>query len=295
MYKLIITTLSLLLFACISVLPAFSQGARLVAPEPPEAVEIQASKLHDRPSGGSDGFTMVFFTPLSVEEALSFYTKHVGDMQEVDAGSEYRADLMEINFKKSGVLKVYDIPRRPGVTVKSVRTLERRSCTSEFFGQFRKMSNALDQYSRQDVNNLCKQYGYLELAHYGYSDKRGIDGKQYTNDEVLYREYLKELDKDAGKVMSAEEKTAKAQRLMQQGKMDEARALFEEAAQMQMEGQQQIMQQIQTGKRTAEDNWDEWLEFLKELDTMIYPTVVFIDIHPSDWPDDEWIHESIEW
>lgn len=300
MHKLITATILLSTLAFIAGLPATSQDLKMVAPKPPDAVEADISDLRDIPGGGGAGFTRVFHTPLSVEEAVAFYNRQIGNMTEIEKGINYRADIIEINFKQLGVLKVYDIPRRPGITVKSVRSLKQRNCFSDYFKSFRDMANSLEHYTRKDFNDLCERFGYLELAYYGYSDRTGADGKQLTRDEVLYREYVKKLDPDAGKIMTAEELVIEAQRLMEQGRMDEAKAVLEKAAHMQQEGMQHMMKQdieqlSEKEKKPAKDNWSEWLEFFKELDTMIYPAIVFIDVHPSNWPDDEWLHESIEW
>ncbi len=273
-----------------------SQEERLVAPEPPEAIEVSDFPPRSITGGGSEMFTRVFFTPLPVEDVTAFYRNNVGDMQPVIQGKEYRADLIDLEFKEVAVLKVYSLPRKPGVTVKCVRTLKRDYCSSDYFNKFRDMASNLDQYSRKDYTDLCEQYGYLEIGYYGYCDER----ENMTKDESLYREYFKELEPEMGKAMTAEEMSKQAQQLIQEGRMDEARELLEKAAKLQQDAYMHAMgddptQMMHQGQKDIKDNWEEWLEFLKELDGMIMPTVVFIDTHPSEWTQDEWIHKSIEW
>ena len=269
------------------------QNEQLVAPEPPEAVEAKDFPSRSIAGGGSEMFTRVFYSPLTVEDVTDFYRNETGNLKVVEQGKEYRADLIDIEFKQLGVLKVYDLPRNPGITIKCAKTLERERCSSDYFSHFGDMASNLDQYSRQDYNNLCEQYGYLELGFYGYSDNN------LTKDEVLYRKYYKKLEPEMGKAMTAEEMTNEAQQLIQQGRMNEAQELLQKAAQMQQEAYQHAIgddpEQMMKGQIQVSDNWNGWLEFLKELDKMIMPTVVFIDTHPSEWTQDEWIHESIEW
>lgn len=274
----------------------FAQHDQLLAPPPPEAVlygsedDLDAFSIPDR------NFTVAFHTPLPVDEVVVFYNQQVGQLQEVEPGQHYRANLIEITVKQLGVLKVYDIPREPGVKVQDIRQMSSRHCSSEYFRPFRDMYNSLDQYSRNDFRAVCEQYGFIDHAYFGVSDQTTFDGRRMTRAEVLYREYTKELDEERGEMVNVEEMMEEAQRLMQQGRMDEATALFQKIAEIQQQAVTRDMARAQTmQRRVVEDRWDEWLGFLDELVELMYPTIVHIDYHPSHWPDDDWLHESIEW
>lgn len=273
-----------------------AEERRLVAPLPPQAIEAPELNISEFNNGIDVGFARAFHTSLSPEEAVSFYRERLGGMETVEEGMHYRAEVLNVNVKSLGVRHVYVFPSNPGVSVKNVRSLQPRQCTSEIFSAFRDMANSLDKYSRRDFNEVCSRYGYLAYAYYGDSDKTGADGRPLTRDQVLFREYKSALDPEALQHYDIEEMVAEAQKLMAEGKMDEATALFEKIAQSQQQGLTTQLERLESMERPeVSDDWDKWLEFLQELDKMIYPTAVFIDVHPSDWPDDEWLHDNIEW
>ncbi len=284
-----IFTAVVIIMTC-NILPAM--GDELMAPPPPGAVLKGSERNAESFTIPAAGFTVSFHTPLPVGEAVAFYTREVGQMEELAGGEHYRADMMTVEIKQLGVLKVYNIPQNPGISVKSVRLLQPRQCISDYFRPFRRMADELEQYSRDDFNEVCKRYGYLQHAYFGQSDKAGLD-----RDEVLHREYRRELDAGAGKELDAGEMMAEAQRLMQQGRMDEATSLLQKAAELQQQAMQQDLQRLQepVAQEEVADNWDEWLRFLNELEAIAYPTIVEIDYHPAHWPDDEWLHESTDW
>jgi len=291
-----IKTLFFSMFLILIPVSIVGQEDRLLAPPPPDAIHVDSEKGQGSWEIPPRGFTQAFHTPHSVNETVAFYNNHVGQMQEIEAGKHYRAVLIDLTVKQLGILKVYDVPRDPGVSVKSIRTMESRHCGSDLFKAFRDMSRELDHYSRSDFNEVCSRYGYLEHAYFGLSDQVTVHGRRMTRDEVMLREYTKQLDPETGEILNAEDMMAEAQRLMQQGKMEEATALFEKIAEIQQQAVQADMQRLQQmERRKVEDHWDDWLEFLEKLETMAYPTIVFINYHPSRWPDDEWLHENIEW
>ncbi len=273
-----------------------AQHKQLLAPPPPDAIVYGSDVALKDAQIPPRGFTKAFHTPLPAEEVVAFYNRQTGQMQEIVPGKHYEATLLEVTVKQLGVLKVYDIPRNPGVKVRDIRQMGSQYCSSDYFRAFRDMYNELDQYSRSDFRALCDRYGHLEHAYFGLSDQTTHDGRKLTRDEVLHREYVKKLDDERGQMVTAEEMMKEAQHLMQQGKMDEATALIEKMAEMQQETITRDMARVQAmERRQIEDRWDEWLEFLEELDALAYPTIVHIDYHPSHWPDDDWLHESIEW
>ncbi len=286
--------LCLTLFCCSL---ARAGDKQLVAPKPPRAEEAPGLNIHDFNNGKDVVFVRAFYTSLSPAEAVSFYSGEIGGMEAVDQGKHYRAEVLEINIKSLGVLHLYALPRNPGVSVKCIRSLQPRNCTSEYLQPFREMVNSLEKYSRNDYNQVCRKYGYLAYAYYGNSDRTGADGRPLTRDQVLFREYKSELEPEAGERYNIEDMVAEAQKLMAEGRMEEATALFEKIAQAQQQDLSTQMERIQSmERREVADNWDKWIEFLEELDEMIqYPTAVFIDVHPSDWPDDEWLRDNIEW
>lgn len=294
-------TFALLTLGIVSTLCVYAQDYKLVAPLPPRAVERDVFQLPSRTTKGDAGFSRAFHSPLPVDKVVAFYNKETGRMEEVEKGL-YRSHLVKVKILKPGFLHVYAVPREPGVTVRSIRSVSRRGgCSSDFFSHFRRMTNALDRYSDKDFRNLCEQYGYLDFAWFGLSDAHDAQGNRLTRDKVLYREYLTRLEYTEGDIMTAEDLIEEGKKLMAQGKMDEARKIFEKAAETQMQAMQPMIEQSaalmqgQQLKVTAEDHWDEWLQFLKELDAMAYPSLVIIDLHPSSWTQDKWIHESIEW
>ncbi len=291
-------TKTLTLFFCMFMIGGTSAAndKQLVAPEPPRGIEAPELNIGEFNNGSDAVFVRAFHSPLLPSEVASFYEDHLGSMTLLEEGNHYRADLLEIGLKSTGVLKVYALPRNPGVSVKHIRSLQPRHCTSEYFRAFRDMSRQLEKYSRRDYNDICSRYGYLEYGYYGYTEKRGVDGRQLTKDQVLFRDYASRLDPEASKQHDAEALTAEAQRLIMQGKIDEAQVLFEEISKLQQHNLDSQMQRIQDmEQKEVEDNWDQWVEFLEALDEMVYPTAVFIDVHPSDWPDDEWLKDNIEW
>lgn len=269
-----------------------AMGDKLMAPPPPGAVLKGNERDGTSFKIPAAGFTVSFHTPMQVGEAVSFYAREVGPMDELVSGEHYRTDMMTVEIKQLGVLKVYDIPENPGISVKSVRMLQPRQCISEYFRPFRRMADELEQYSRDDFNEICSRYGYLQYAYFGRSDEAGLN-----RDEVLHREYRRELDAAAGKELDAGEMMAEAQRLMQQGKMDEATELLHKAAELQQEAMQMDLQRLQepVAQEEVADNWEGWLRFLNELEAIAFPTIVVIDYHPSHWPDDEWLRESTDW
>lgn len=294
MKRLTVISLVMVLFC----FPLLSGNPELAAPKPPQALESKDFPSANVIGFGSAEFTRIFHSPLAIDEIVDFYNNELGDIEAVKPGKEYRADVIDVEFKQLGVLKVHDLPRNPGVTVRDIRSLEQRRCRSDYFAHFRDMSNLLEKYTTEDYNEICKKYGYLELAYYEESDKMDLQGNPLMNDEILYREYLNKLEPNIGASKTAEEMIIEAQKLMEQGRMNEAQELIMEASEMQAGAQQEIMKQHERrrqGEITIKDNWDEWIEFLEDLDSMIPPTIVFIDTHPSQWTMDDWIHESIEW
>ncbi len=268
----------------------------LMVPLPPDATLYPSGECPQGKGIPQSGFTQAFYTPHSVEDIVAFYSDHVGEMNIQDEGLHYRAGLMEVEVKSLGILKVYDFPRDPGVSVKDIRALAPRNCTGKYLRPFREMYRALEAYDRQDYRDLCERFGYLENAYFGLSDQSGNDGKLRTKDEVLHREYQRRLDEEAAETLTAEDMMEEAQRLMSEGKMDEAAALMEEMATKQQSAMQRDMDRVQgMEEKTVDDHWDEWLVFLNELEKLAFPTVVYIDYHPSHWPDDEWLQENIDW
>ncbi len=279
-----------------------SAQEKLVAPLPPQAVEYDVFQLPSRTTSGDPGFSRAYHSPLPVDRVVGFYNQEGGSMEEVETGI-YRSHLVDVKFLELGFLHVYAVPRKPGVTVRCIKTVSRdRICSSDFFNHFRRMADALDKYSEEDYRNLCKQYGYLDYAWFGLSDKTDAHGNKLTRDKVLYHEYLTRFDYAEGDMMTAEGMMEMVQKLMAEGKIQEASELAEQLIEFQIKGSQSMMEQsaaIMQGQpldNTVEDHWDEWLQFLKELEAMVYPTLVIIDRHPSDWKDDDgWIQRSIEW
>ncbi len=268
----------------------------LVAPEPPRAIESEDLNIRQFNNNVDVIFVQSYHTPLSMQEVVAFYREQLGDMEVREEGKHYRADIMEVEVKSSGILKVHAIPRNPGVSVKDIRSLNPGRCHSAYFRPFRDMSQQLEQYSRQDYQDVCARYGYLEYAYYGDSDQMGADGRPLTKDEVLYREYIARLEPESAEIHDLEEMSAEAQRLISQGRMEEARDIFEKISKYQQEALTTGMQGVPDTEQTeAADHWDEWIAFLQELDQLIYPTAVFIDVHPKAWPDDDWLHENIAW
>lgn len=296
MLKTMIVFFSAMLMASMANNTLVAQHDQLLAPPPPDAIVYKSNVAPEEADIPSLGFTVAFHSPLPVREVVAFYNRETGEMEEVEPGVHYRSTLLEVTVKQLGVLKVYDIPRNPGVRVQDIRQMSSRHCSSEYFRPFRDMYNSLDQYSRNDFRAVCEQYGFIDHAYFGLSDQTAYDGRQMTRDEVLYREYTKELDEERGEMVNLEEMMEEAQRLMQQGRMDEATALFQKIAEVQQQAVARDMERAQTmQRRKVEDRWDEWLGFLDELVELMYPTIVHIDYHPSHWPDDDWLHESIEW
>jgi hypothetical protein len=294
-------TFGFLTLCIVSTLCVSSQDYKLVAPLPPRAVEGDIFQLPSGTTRGDAGFSRAFHSPLAVDQVVAFYNKETGRMEEVEQGL-YRSHLVKLKILKPDFLHVYAVPREPGVTVRSIRTVSRRAgCSSEFFSHFRRMTDALDNYSKNDFRDLCEQYGYLDFAWFGMSDAHDAQGNRLTRDKVLYREYLTRLEYAEGDIMTAEDLIEEGKKLMAQGKMEEARKLFEKAAGIQMQAMQPMIEQsaaIMQGQplnNAVDDHWDEWLQFLKDLDAMAYPTIVIIDLHPSSWTQDKWIKESIEW
>ncbi len=272
-----------------------AQESRLLAPIPPDAISYDDPKTAALSTIPERGFSVSFHTPLSVNDAAEFYRQQIGALNPLESGKNYQATLLEINIKQLGVLKVYDIPREPGIKVQGIQMMTSARCLTDIFEPFRRMHRELDQYSREDFDKLCQRYGYLEHAFFGFSDET-IFGEPLSNKEVLRRKYTRELDKKAGEEMTMEELASEAQRLMQQGRMEEATALLERLAVMQQQAMTENMQGIQTGQQApVEDHWDQWLDFLRQLEELVYPTIVHIDYHPDHWPDDEWLRESVDW
>ncbi len=295
-----LTKFGLLTLGFISTLCLSAQDYKLVAPQPPQAVEGDVFKLPSRTTPGDPGYSRAFYSPLPVDQVVAFYNQESGHMEEVENGI-YRSHLVDVKFLELGFLHVYAVPRKPGVAVRCIKTVSRdRICSADFFNHFRKMADVLDHYSDEDYRDLCSQYGYLDFAWFGLSDKTDAHGDNLTRDRVLYHEYLTRLDYAEGDMMTAEEMMERVQKLMAEGKMEEARKLAEEMAEMQMKATQPMMEEsiavMQGQPMEVEDHWDEWLQFIKELDAMAYPTLVIIDLHPSGWEDDDgWIQKSIEW
>ncbi len=156
------------------------------------------------------------------------------------------------------------------------------------------MYNALERYSYNDFRALCERYGYLDHAYFGLTGETAYDGRPLTRDQALYRDYVQKLDEGRAREVNIQEMMEEAQRLMAQGKMEEATALLEQMAAAQQQALGRDITQM-TERRQVEDRWDEWLGFLKELDSLMYPTIVHIDYHPDHWPGDEWLRESLEW
>ncbi len=286
--------LSCFIFVFIGISSAGSK--QLVGPKPPQAIEAPELNIREFNNGVDIIFVQAFHSPLSPSEVASYYEEFTGRMNAEEKDTHYRANLLEIELKSLGILKVYAIPTNPGISVKCIRSLQPRNCTSEYFRAFRDMANELDAYSRHDYNDICNRYGYLEYAYYGDSDQRGADGRLLTRDQKLFREYKAELDPEGSKQYDAESMIAEAQILIAQGRIDEAQKLFEEIGKIQQQDFEAQMDRLQgKDKKTVADHWDQWIKFLEELDGMIYPTAVFIDVHPSDWPEDEWLKDNIAW
>ncbi len=277
-------------------LTALSQGNRLLAPFPPDAILYGEGSAPTEDNLPERGFTVSLYSPMPVDEVVEFYRQQIGELEAIESGNHYHAELLPVHVEALGILKVYDIPDKPGVSVRSIRTEESRNCTSEYFRPFREMHRELEQYDRSDFNELCGRYGYLEHAFFGFSERVMADGRHMTRDEKLHRQYQGELDPEAGEAIDAEDLMEEAQQLMAQGRMEEAAALMEKIAASQGQAAQRNIERMQQGERKqVGDQWDEWLEFLKELEKLAYPTIVYIDYHPSYWPDDDWLHESIKW
>jgi len=127
----------------------------------------------------------------------------------------------------------------------------------------------MGKMSQNDFDGYCRKYGHLQLALYPLTDKLDSNGRNMRFDRTV-AESEKAGDIDQSK--SQEKNMLRAQELMMQGRIQEARALM-------------TSNQRDTSKRIL-DEGEQWKAMLEKLDSKAALTRIVIPLHPKSWKKD---------
>ena len=261
----------------IIVLAAVVYASGLVAPVYPGSVPAPHEVSEEMKP-----YLMVYYSRDPIEKVRDFYTNRLGEMKPLSGGKGYFREVMRI--KRSGHMDT-PVPYELGVSLNTNRPqplspenqkkqdeARRKALASgthytvhDYFRYLESIMPLLDSKGPVEYEAVCERFSALTWAYFMPTERKDSRGRTMNRAQAMIEDYRKKNPDVQAAGDSAEQMGMRMQQLIQQGRMDEVRALSE-----------QMQAGMRQGLDADESKWDGYVRLLGEIEKEAFLTRITI-------------------